>query len=114
MKRVLFAAAALGLVSASPPEGDHRIETRAGYPPCSATVTDECIQLYERGVRAPENLARNRGREAHAAADHRPQPAAGGARHYPPCTATRKDECRQQRALARRLARRVRMAGERG
>ncbi len=36
--------------------------------------------------------------------------AAGGGRHYPPCTATRKDECRQQRALARR----IRMAGERG
>ncbi|HKR24831.1 MAG TPA: hypothetical protein VJS15_06195 [Allosphingosinicella sp.] len=107
MKRVLFAAVAgLGLVSASPPEGDHRIEARAGYPPCSATVTDECIQLYERGVRAPANLARNHRREA------RPTQAAhaGGGRHYPPCTATRKDECRQQRALARR----VRMAGERG
>jgi hypothetical protein len=24
----------------------------ASYPPCTATVTDNCIQLYERGVRA--------------------------------------------------------------
>jgi hypothetical protein len=111
MKRVLFAVVAgLGLVSASPPEGDHRVEARDGYPPCSATVTDECIQLHERGVRAPANLARNRGRDAHAAADHHPAPAAGGGRHYPPCTTVRKDECRQQRALARR----IRMAGERG
>ncbi len=117
-KLVLFAAVAgLGLVSASPPEGDHRVEARDHYPPCSARVTDECIQLYERGVRAPANLARNQPREAaedhhgsadrHGAADRH---AAGGGRHYPPCTAARKDECRQQRALARR----IRMAGERG
>ncbi len=30
-----------------PVEGDD-----ASYPPCTATVTDNCIQLYERGVRA--------------------------------------------------------------
>ena len=114
MKRLLFAAVAgLALVSASPPEGDHRIEAR-GYPPCSATVTDECIQLHERGIRVPANLARNRGPTSDQTtvviADGRRPAHAGGARHYPPCTATRKDECRQQR----RLARRVRMAGERG
>lgn len=103
-KLVLFAAVAgFGLVSASPPEGDHKVEARGDYPPCSATVTDECIQLYERGVRRTERAHRPEARPA-------PVAAGGGGRHYPPCTATRKDECRQQRALARR----VRMAGERG
>jgi hypothetical protein len=106
-KLVLFAAIAwVGLVSAHPREADRGHaprESRAGYPPCSATVTDRCIQLYERGVRAPANLARNRTVSA-------PRTEMAGGRRYPPCTATRKDECRQQRALARR----VRMAGERG
>ena len=105
----LFAAVAgLGLVSAHPP-GENRghapREARGGYPPCSATVTDRCIQLYERGVRSRRNLARNERlpRDTNLAA----APAAGA---YPPCTATRKDECQQRRALARR----IRMAGERG
>ena len=31
------------------------------YPPCSRTVTDSCIQTYERGVGAPRARAR-RGR----------------------------------------------------
>lgn len=48
-KRMLFAAVAgLGLVSASPPgskDGAHPREADAGYPPCSRTVTDNCIQL---------------------------------------------------------------------
>jgi hypothetical protein len=34
----------------------------AGYPPCSRSVTDRCIQLYERGVANPHNLAMNEGR----------------------------------------------------
>ena len=129
-KLFLFAAVAgLGLVSAGPPDSDEGApEARSGYPPCSARVTDECIQLYERGVRTRENLAENRGRERHAdrhrhggqhgdrhrhmrdmavAAQGERRPAAGG---YPPCSATVKDECRQRRVLARR----VRMAGERG
>lgn len=54
-KLLLFAAVAgLGLVSASPPPKgpDGPREMRRHYPPCSRTVTDRCIQLYERGVRA--------------------------------------------------------------
>ena len=51
-KIVLFATVCgLGLVAAAPSNG--------GYPPCSATVTDRCIQLYERGVATPANLALN-------------------------------------------------------
>src|SRR5829696_6304008 len=36
-----------GTAMGGPVEGDG-----AGYPACTATVTDNCIQLYERGVRA--------------------------------------------------------------
>lgn len=127
----LFAAVAgLGLVSASPPGPDEmsgRDEARADYPPCSARVTDECVQRHERGVQAPENLAENRhrqrrgeemgmaegdepGLEPRPAPAPRARPAYGGSSHYPPCSAAVKDECRQHRALARR----IRMAGERG
>jgi hypothetical protein len=64
-KLLLFAAVAgLGLVSASPPKGPDTGEREARrYPPCSRTVTDRCIQLHERGVRAP------RHREHHARGD---------------------------------------------
>jgi hypothetical protein len=31
------------------------VESRSGYPACSATVTDSCIQLYERGVTGQGN-----------------------------------------------------------
>jgi hypothetical protein len=55
-KLLLFAAVAgLGLVSASPPGKGPDYgprEMRRHYPPCSRTITDRCIQLYERGVRA--------------------------------------------------------------
>ena len=85
-KLLLFAAVAgLGLVSASPPgkgPGDGAREARRHYPPCSRTVTDRCIQLYERGVRRElrgERLARmedhpdngRHGREHHGADRHR-------------------------------------------
>ncbi|HEX8667825.1 MAG TPA: hypothetical protein VF727_05570 [Allosphingosinicella sp.] len=63
-KLILFAAVAgLGLVSAAPPgAAPAPAGTRAagGYPPCSRTVTDRCIQLHERGVRTAANLAKNR------------------------------------------------------
>ena len=53
-KLLLFAAVAgLGLVSASPPgkgPDNGPRDARRHYPPCSRTVTDRCIQLYERGV----------------------------------------------------------------
>ena len=55
-KLLLFAAVAgFGLVSASPPPkgpDNGPPEGRRHYPPCSRTVTDSCIQLYDRGVRA--------------------------------------------------------------
>ena len=66
MKKIaLFAAAAAGLllVSNAPPPGwseDWEDDARTGaYPPCSRTVTDRCIQLYERGVATRTNLAMN-------------------------------------------------------
>ena len=66
-KQMLFAAVAgLTLVSAHPgPQPALECEARSNYPPCSRTVTDRCIQLYERGVRAPANLARNSATPAH-------------------------------------------------
>src|SRR5687767_1603380 len=49
------------LVGAAPPgpamPGDEGVD----YPPCSRQVRDRCIQLHERGVATPENLAVNRG-----------------------------------------------------
>lgn len=55
MKKLGIFAAVCGLtlVAAAPHD------TAGGYPPCSATVTDRCIQLYERGVATPTNLALN-------------------------------------------------------
>lgn len=35
--------------------GGPETEVRTGYPACSATVTDSCIQLYERGVTGEGN-----------------------------------------------------------
>jgi hypothetical protein len=59
-----------------------------GYPPCSRTVTDRCIQLYERAVRAamPRRAAARPG-----------SPAVGGPierrEYYPQCTRLITDEC---------------------
>lgn len=103
-KQLLFSAfAGLTLVSAAPP-GDpipwEDDESLRGYPPCSETVTDRCIQTYERGVARRENLARNDdlGRDA-------PGPGLGGpdeptdrkyaASDYPPCSRTVTDRCIQ-------------------
>jgi hypothetical protein len=81
-KLLLFAAVAgLGLVSASPPPkgpDNGPREARRHYPPCSRTVTDRCIQLYERGVREQfrgDGHARmdDRGRH-HAYAEYRGRP----------------------------------------
>ncbi len=61
---VFTGLAGLTLVSAAPPshwsrgaDGDEW--AGRGYPPCSRTITDRCIQLYERGVRTRANLALN-------------------------------------------------------
>lgn len=101
-KLILFAAVAgLGLVSASPPDSDYDgpREARSGYPPCSRTVRDRCIQLYERGVRNPENLAENAKPDDEEAAPVAQAAYEGGCR------------CAHPRRV---LAQRIRRAGERG
>jgi hypothetical protein len=59
----LFAAATgLGLLGAAPPPMEAMYGppgASGGYPPCSRSVRDRCIQLYERGVATPRNLALN-------------------------------------------------------
>jgi hypothetical protein len=58
----------------------------AGYPPCSRLITDRCIQLYERRVRA-------------ALAPRPQRPAMGGPiegrADYPHCSRLITDECVQ-------------------
>jgi hypothetical protein len=109
MKPLLLAPIAfVGLASASPPPMMSGGPPEAdGYPPCSATITDRCVQTYERH--------RHRMmREAYG-----PPPVEVSGADYPPCTATRTDRCQQGagRAAAIRYARwdreRVRI-GERG
>ena len=98
-KLILFAAVAgLGLTSASPDYPRHRPEARSGYPPCSRTLRDRCIQLYERGVRAPANLAANAKPDDEAASVEQAG-YEGGCR------------CPHRRRV---LVQRIRRAGERG
>lgn len=81
-KLLLFAAVAgLGLVSASPPgKGpDNGPREMRRYPACSRTVTDRCIQLYERGRRDRRDEARDEHRGHHdqmAQDDHMMPPMA--------------------------------------
>lgn len=90
-KLLLFAAiAGLGLVSAKAPDDgpdNGAREARRHYPPCTRTVTDRCNQL---------------GRHHHR--DHGRHYAARGGGHGMHAPA----------AANRRLAHRVRRAGERG
>ncbi|HMG46406.1 MAG TPA: hypothetical protein VK614_02970 [Allosphingosinicella sp.] len=111
-KLILFAAVAgLGLISASPDYPDAPREARNGYPPCSRTVTDHCIQLYERGVRAPAHRAEapklddDEATEVMAMPDDEAVPAAQASYHGG-C-----DRCARERRV---LAYRIRRAGERG
>ncbi|HYJ53574.1 MAG TPA: hypothetical protein VEW04_10430 [Allosphingosinicella sp.] len=112
-ERILFAAiAGLGLVSASQPAPNAPAQSDMAYPACSRTVTDHCIQLYERGVRTRDNMAANRIEMAPQAAD--PTPGGAGAtasNDLPPCTAEVTDNCEQRPV---RLTTRARRAGERG
>ncbi|HEV2747960.1 MAG TPA: hypothetical protein VGW34_11755 [Allosphingosinicella sp.] len=133
---ILFAAVAgLGLAAASPPQGGPSSawprSAQGGYPPCSRTVTDRCIQLYERGVATPANLALNDrlgGGTAMASAEDlgpaagrggpyeplryegdaigdRPAAAARGG-DYPPCSRLVTDRCIQLYERGVRRARR--------
>ena len=113
MLKVLLLApvAFVGLASASPPPMGP-VSADEDYPPCSATVTDRCIQTYERHRR-------------HAARDaYRPAPMPAPvqvAGDYPRCSATVTDRCQQggghRVAAPTRYARWERqrvMIGERG
>jgi hypothetical protein len=133
-KLFLFAAVAgLGLVSAHPPQETHGggdrwsgpREARGGYPPCARGVTDNCIQLYERGVRRPDNLALNHGSERRPTEmAHRTRHGSAhamGHEHDADCghmAAAKPDERRvlvRHRPHSRhQLAARIRRAGERG
>ncbi len=101
-KRLLFATfAGLTLVSAAPsdpiPWEDE--DSLRGYPPCSASVTDRCIQTYERGVATAANRSRNEelGRDGPAAPrdDYAARPAREARSDYPPCSASVTDRCIQ-------------------
>jgi len=64
MKRIIVYSAGLALAGAAfaqsyYDDGYAPQSSQGGYPPCSATVTDRCIQLYEPGVATPTNLALN-------------------------------------------------------
>jgi hypothetical protein len=129
-KLLLFAAVAgFGLVSASPPPkgpDNGPRDARHHYPPCSRTVTDSCIQLYERGVRArhhrdheeyarddhrwcPEHRAHHGDHHGRAMAERRPAHRVAMA-----ARATRVVGCRCAQPARRQVAQRVRRAGERG
>jgi hypothetical protein len=114
LKALLLAPVAfVGLASASPPPMSP-VSADEDYPPCSASVTDRCIQTYERH-------RRHAMREAYGPA---PMPAPGPvqmAGDYPPCSATVTDRCQQ--GVGRRVAAPTRyarwerqrvMMGERG
>lgn len=125
MKRFyLFAAAtaaALTLVSASPPGRDGAGTAPGDYPRCSRDVNDRCIQREGR-VREPESRALDAMPQEGSAPVARggpyepPAPGTVARRHYPPCSATLRDRCQQGKARHARYARhaRVRRAGERG
>jgi hypothetical protein len=128
MKRLCFIAASAGLflVSNAPPVSG---PDSSDYPPCSARVTDNCVQ---RTMREPESRALDAmpPEEASGAPEHRRHPApvavAAPRKVYPPCTASRTDSCTQVRyghakpthrvkpVRHARHARNVRRAGERG
>jgi hypothetical protein len=82
MKKTLMFTASLMLGSAgvaqSTVNNAGEASANAGYPACSRTVTDSCIQLYERGVRTSANLAMNRNMT----------PATGMGGPYEPVTTT--------------------------
>jgi hypothetical protein len=124
MKRFcLFAtaAAALTLISASPPGSDGARSAPGEYPRCSRDVNDRCIQREGR-VNEPESRAldavpQEGSAPAARGGPYEPPPAGAVARrHYPPCSATVRDRCQQGKARHSRHARhaRVRRAGERG
>ena len=126
MKKSVLLVIGIGLVGAAPPAtqsfGWSAPEAKGGYPPCSKTVTDRCIQLYERGVATETNLALNRrlggGSQVAMGGPAEPLPYDSKAMtswapraatsDYPPCSRLITDRCIQL------YERGVRAAGERG
>lgn len=117
-KLALFTVVAgLTLVGAAPPSSWSRTgggdeSAGNGYPPCSRTVTDRCIQLYERGVRTRANLALNErlGMDNRVAmgGPYEPEASYAGkgrssaaASDYPVCSRTVTDRCIQRYRRAR-------------
>ena len=113
----LFAATAgVALLGATPPPMDAGPDLYAsnGYPPCSRSVRDRCIQLYERGVANPRNLALNErlgpGREPRRWAHRGMGPMPGrmvrmervvvARNDYPRCAGPLDDRCIQAPAPA--------------
>ena len=105
----LLAVAGFTLVSASPPSDPipwEDADSLRSYPPCSATVTDRCIQSYERGVAASRNLARSEPAATRGGGGQAiPQKLAES--DYPPCSRTVTDRCIQTggSAASTRMAR---------
>jgi len=111
----LFAAAAgLTLLGASPPPMDGMYGPPGGpggYPPCTSRGQDRCIQLYERGVANPRNLAMNDRfgpgrvprRYAHGPMGPRPgeRVVVVARNDYPPCGGGVADRCIQAPPAAR-------------
>lgn len=116
MLSLLAATAGLTLLGASPPRPDAVRGASQGYPACSRTVTDRCIQLYERGVASRRNLAANarlgsdREPAGYAQAPMSPRYDGPGERRvvtmarndYPPCGRGIADRCIQAPAASRR------------
>ena len=64
MRRFALIAAALWTASGAVAQTDMSMvdehSAMSGYPACSGSIADSCIQLYERGVDTSANLALNR------------------------------------------------------
>lgn len=112
------AAAALTLVSASPPGSEGARSAPGDYPRCSRDVNDRCIQregrVSEPESRALDAMPSDTPAPAARGGPYEPAPARATRRHYPPCSATVTDRCQQGHRRYVRHARRVRRAGERG
>jgi hypothetical protein len=115
---LLAPLALLGLASAAPPPPPAPDDGVAEYPPCSTTVTDRCVQTYERGGR--RHAMRGMSEMESVVAPPAP-PVAVAAGDYPPCTASRQDRCTQGAGSRRAAPTRYAMAerqririGERG
>jgi hypothetical protein len=117
-KHVLFAAAALTLVSATPPPMPNGPAGPAGsgnYPYCSRTVRDHCVQRHDRtyGSESTAVLADEGRGGPYEPPPPASVPSATARTDYPPCSSAVQDRCVQGHRHIHH-ARSVRRAGERG